>query len=207
MPQTCEMLARAFFSNIQQKFNILAFPGFVLCEWGCCRYLCAVLIQGIEALVLSFLAFSICSLTKNGNSRRNFIKKSTKLVYPSSYCPDGIGEHWSPRRRLFAGFSLPFALEPLERHLVRFCNVCKFILPDVYRFCICYDARFLPFSPPAAELWESPASWFRGEGGEQGGLSWGCKARPEICKDLGVSGIPGQSLWRRSAAGVFCGQI
>lgn len=98
--------------------------------------------------MLRFLAFSICSLTKNCNSRRNFIKKSTKLAYTSSYCPDGIREHRSPRRRLFAGFSLPFALEPLERHLIRFCNVCKFILPDVYSFCICSDTLFLPFSPP-----------------------------------------------------------
>lgn len=111
-----------YFLASSKEFNILAFPGCVLLEWGCCRYLCTALIQGVGVLVLRFFAFSIHSLTKNCHSRSNFIK-STKLVYPSSYCPDGIREHWSPRRRLLSGSSLSFALDPLELHLIRFCNV------------------------------------------------------------------------------------
>lgn len=47
----------------------------------------------------------------------------------------------------------------------------------------------------------------QGESGEQEVLVWGCTVLPKICKDFWDSGITGRSVWRRSAAGVFCGQI
>lgn len=85
----------------------------------------------------------------------------------------------------------------------------------MHRFCVYYDTLFLPFSPPCSSR-SSGSHWHRGfvgaplpwgEGGEQGGLSRGCKVLPEICRYFWVSGIPGQSLRRRSAACVFCGKI